>query len=75
MFLHEDFILQRFSGRDRFSFSDKILVNLKDLSQTINLDVKGNQSIKVVVTEAFGINAKIKLKQGNNIIKESVKAG
>jgi hypothetical protein len=51
------------------------LVNLKDLSQVINLDIEAHHSIKAVVTEAFGINAKITLKQGDRVIKESVKAG
>jgi len=67
--MHEDFLLQRFPDRQRFHFADKILVNLKDLSQTINLDFDGHHSIKAVVTESFGLNAKMNLKQGDRVIK------
>jgi hypothetical protein len=75
MYMHPDFLLHRFPERKRYHFEDKILVNLKDLKQTVNLDFQEHHSVKVALQESYGINAKLTLRKGKQVIATSVKAG
>jgi hypothetical protein len=49
MYMHPNFLLQRFPERKRYHFEDKILVNLKDLKQTVNLEFEAHHSVKVAL--------------------------
>ena len=67
MFLLDDFIQQKFiDGRkgQKFHFSDKIIMNLYDLKQEIMIVPELDSHLKVVVREAFGVNAKVTLCRG-----------
>ena len=75
LYLHDYFFQNRFDSRQRYQFEDKILVNLKDLGQHVDLVFEGHQQLKVVVTEAYGINVKMILMRGDTPLKESSKAG
>jgi hypothetical protein len=64
MYLMEDLVQSKFvEGQtgQKFSFSDKIIMNLADLKQYINLAPELDSSIKVVVREQFGVNTQLSL--------------
>jgi hypothetical protein len=75
MYMHPDFLLHRFPERKRYHFEDKILVNLKDLKQTVNLEFDDKHSLKVAIKESYGLNVKMALKQGSKYLGKSTKAG
>ena len=64
MFLLDDFIQTKFidgeSGQ-KFHFNDKIIMNLYDLKQEIMIQPELDSNLKVVIREAFGVNAMISL--------------
>ena len=49
MYLHEDFLRDRFNKHKRFHFADKVLVNLKELKTTLNVEISGDETLKVVM--------------------------
>ena len=67
MFLQHNFIQRKFIDGmqgQRFSFNDKIILNVFSLNQTIDITPEVDSLLKVQVKEAFGVNAAIVLCQG-----------
>ena len=66
MFLMEDFVQSKFiEGQtgQKFSFQDKIIMNLADQKQYIDIVPELDSSLKVVIREQFGVNAQLSLVQ------------
>ena len=64
MYLMEDFVQSKFiEGQtgQKFSFQDKIIMNLADQRQHIDILPELDSSLKVVIREQFGVNAQLSL--------------
>ena len=60
MFLMDDFLQTKYiDGQtgQKFHFTDKIIMNLYDLRQVILIVPELDSHLKVVIREAFGVNA------------------
>ena len=60
MFLLEDFIQQKYiDGRSgqKFHFADKVIMNLYELKAQVLIVPELDSHLKVVIREAFGVNA------------------
>ena len=64
IFLLDDFIQTKFidgASGQKFHFTDKIIMNLYELKQEIMIQPELDSNLKVVIREAFGVNAMISL--------------
>ena len=49
MYLHKEFLSARFAGRNKYHFSDKVLVDFRELQTVLNVELSGDETLKVVM--------------------------
>jgi len=62
MYLHKEFLSARFAGRNKYHFSDKVLVDFRELQTVLNVELSGDETLKVVMQESYGLNGEIALR-------------